>query len=133
MKIVGKLLALLVLAVVTFVLFAAPIKLLQITGATLDTTTIGTTTWGDGTADTDIVWTFDGESNDGTFGYYEDEDEFRFSDKVRFDEITNFTQTTALGSVLAVMGNVPAGGTAAQSGWITVEVGGATRYVPYWE
>ena len=45
----------------------------------VDTTEIGTTTWFDGTAATDIVWTFDGESNDGTFGYYEDEDAFGFT------------------------------------------------------
>jgi len=39
-----------------------------------DSTELGTTTWYNGTAGTDIVWTFDGETNDGTFGYYEDED-----------------------------------------------------------
>jgi hypothetical protein len=41
-----------------------------------DSTELGTTTWFDGTAATDIVWTFNGETNDGIFGYYEDEDAF---------------------------------------------------------
>ena len=39
-------------------------------------------TIGDGTAGTDIVVTFDGESNDGLLTWMEDEDQFKFSDDV---------------------------------------------------
>ena len=55
---------------------------IDITGASIafDPTELGTTTWYNGTAATDIVWTFDGETNDGTFNYYEDEDAFSFTD-----------------------------------------------------
>ena len=39
-------------------------------------------TFGDGTADTDITVTFDGESNDGVLKWMEDEDYFEFSDDI---------------------------------------------------
>lgn len=54
---------------------------IDITGASVafDPTELGTVTWYNGTAATDIVWTFDGETNDGTFNYYEDEDAFSFT------------------------------------------------------
>jgi hypothetical protein len=54
---------------------------IDITGASIafDPTELGTVTWYNGTAATDIVWTFDGETNDGTFNYYEDEDAFSFT------------------------------------------------------
>ena len=47
-----------------------------------DPTELGTVTWYNGTAATDIIWTFDGETNDGTFGYYEDEDAFAFTNSI---------------------------------------------------
>ena len=47
-----------------------------------DPTEMGTVTWYNGTAATDIIWTFDGETNDGTFGYYEDEDAFSFTNSL---------------------------------------------------
>jgi len=40
-------------------------------------------TMGGGTAGTDIVWTFDGENNDGVFSWMEDEDYFRLSDNIQ--------------------------------------------------
>ncbi len=40
-----------------------------------DSTEIKSVTWGDN-SDADIVWTFNALSNDGTFGYYEDENAF---------------------------------------------------------
>ncbi|MBU0619112.1 hypothetical protein KKD62_02630, partial [Patescibacteria group bacterium] len=51
----------------------------DILNLSFDSTEIGTTTWYNGTAATDIIWTFDGETNDGTFGFYEDEDAFAFT------------------------------------------------------
>ena len=41
-----------------------------------------TLTFGAGTSGTDIVITFDGESNDGVFSWMEDEDYFKFSDDI---------------------------------------------------
>ena len=44
-----------------------------------------TLTFGAGTAGTDVVITFDGETNDGVFSWMEDEDHFKFSDDVVID------------------------------------------------
>ena len=42
-------------------------------------------TIGDGTAGTDIVVTFDGETSDGVLTWMEDEDHFKFSDDIVVD------------------------------------------------
>ena len=42
-------------------------------------------TIGDATAGTDIVITFDGETNDGVLTWMEDEDYFKFSDDILID------------------------------------------------
>ena len=39
-------------------------------------------TFGTGAAGTDIVMTFDGETNDGVITWMEDEDHFKFSDDI---------------------------------------------------
>ena len=44
-----------------------------------------TLTFGAATAGTDVVITFDGETNDGVFSWMEDEDHFKFSDDVVID------------------------------------------------
>lgn len=41
-------------------------------------------------------------------------------------------QTVALGAGAAVLGNYRSGGTAAMTGWITINLDGNTRYIPYW-
>ena len=43
-----------------------------------------------------------------------------------------YDDNIALGTVLATMGNVPAGGTAAQNEWIRISVAGNVRYIPCW-
>ena len=62
-------------------------------------------TFGQGTAGTDIVITFDGETNDGTLKWMEDEDYFEFSDdiliasteKIQFGDTATFIQQSSDG------------------------------------
>lgn len=47
--------------------------------------------------------------------------------------LKNFTQTAAADSTAPTHINLPTGGTAAQAGWLAVEVNGATAWIPYWQ
>ena len=66
-----------------------------------------TLTFGAGTAGTDISITFDGESNDGTLKWMEDEDYFEFSDdilvasteKIQFRDTAIFINSSADGQL----------------------------------
>lgn len=45
----------------------------------------------------------------------------------------NYKQTAAADSTAATFVNLPTGGTAAQVGWLDIQVNGTTSYVPYWQ
>ncbi len=88
----------------------------------VNTTEIGTTTWFDKTAGTDILWKFDGESNDGTFGYYEDEDAFGFTNSSVGIGTTNPTAKLQIAAGTTSAGSAPLKLTSGDS-MTTVEAG----------
>ena len=55
-------------------------------------------TLGAGTAGIDYVLTFDGETNDGTITYMEDEDRFDFSSPIKIDSIKSGATQAAAGA-----------------------------------
>ena len=106
-------------------------------------------TIGDGTAGTDIVVTFDGETNDGVLTWLEDEDQFKFSDDillidneslilgtdsnitVKYDETTNDALEIAAnveGAPLAIVLKADQGDDAGDEWKINVADGGVITF-----
>ena len=94
-------------------------------------------TFGSGTAGTDIVITFDGESNDGVLKWMEDEDYFEFSDdiliasteKVQFRDTAIYINSSTDGQLDIIADTLVQVASAAftvdTSGDITLDAGGA--------
>jgi hypothetical protein len=63
-------------------------------------------TIGDGEAGVDYELKFDGETNDGSIYWKEDEDKFEFADDVLLDETLTVTGTTTLAACNATSFNI---------------------------